>query len=151
AIAGTGEPSPSPSPKRVANLLTKIGLRAAKTDPQLLGSRDPAQLARAAVLVEGGELSSQNAEQVYEEHLRSGESVDAIVGRLGLRQISDDTALAVVVTRVLDANPAAVADVRAGKAQAIGFLTGQVMKETRGQANAGKVGELLRAELERRV
>jgi aspartyl-tRNA(Asn)/glutamyl-tRNA(Gln) amidotransferase subunit B len=140
----------SPSPKRVANLLTKIGLRLAKTDPELLAARDPAQLARVCVLVDGGELSSQNAEQVYEEHLRSGEAVDAIISRLGLRQISDEGALAEVVARVLDANPAAVADVRAGKAQALGFLTGQVMKETRGQANAARVGELLRAELDRR-
>jgi aspartyl-tRNA(Asn)/glutamyl-tRNA(Gln) amidotransferase subunit B len=142
--------SSRPAPKRVANLLTKIGLRLAKSDPDMLSDRDPEQLARVAVLVDGGELSSQNAEQVYEEHLRSAETVDAIVARLGLRQISDQDALTVIVTRVLDANPAAVADVAAGKTQAIGFLTGQVMKETRGQANAARVGELLRAELERR-
>jgi aspartyl-tRNA(Asn)/glutamyl-tRNA(Gln) amidotransferase subunit B len=145
-VAAPGEPAP----KRAANLLTKIGLRLAKSEPGLLAQRDPAQLARVVELAEAGELSSQNAEGVYEEHLRSGDSVDAIVARLGLRQISDDAALTAVVAQVLDANPGAVADVRAGKAQAIGFLTGQVMKETRGQANAGRVGELLRTELERR-
>ena len=45
-------------------------------------------------------------------------------------------------------NPAAVADVRAGKQQAVGFLTGQVMRQTRGQANAALVGQLLREALE---
>ena len=48
-----------------------------------------------------------------------------------------------MIERVLEANPAAVADVRAGKEQALKFLTGQVMKETRGQANAAVVAQLL--------
>jgi hypothetical protein len=51
------------------------------------------------------------------------------------------------VSEVIAANPAAVADVQAGTAKAIGFLTGQVMKRTRGQANPAVVGELLRAAL----
>jgi hypothetical protein len=51
------------------------------------------------------------------------------------------------VAEVIDAHPAAVADVRAGADKAIGFLTGQVMKKTRGQANAALVGELLREAL----
>ena len=59
-----------------------------------------------------------------------------IVEERGLAQISDAAALGTVVDEVLAANPAAVADVRAGKGQAIGFLVGQVMKATRGQANA---------------
>jgi aspartyl-tRNA(Asn)/glutamyl-tRNA(Gln) amidotransferase subunit B len=49
---------------------------------------------------------------------------------------------------VLDANPGAVVDVRAGKAQAVKFLTGQVMKATRGQANAARVQELLHEALD---
>ena len=57
----------------------------------------------------------------------------------GFRQISDAGALAAVVDEVIAANPAAVADYRAGKPQAIGFLVGQVMKATRGQANAAMV------------
>ena len=52
-----------------------------------------------------------------------------------------------VVDEVLAANPAAVADYRAGKVQAVGFLVGQVMKATRGQANAAMAGEAVRARL----
>ena len=71
----------------------------------------------------------------------------AIVAGSGLRQISDAGALGPVVDSVLAANPAAVADVRAGKPQAIGFLVGQVMKATRGQANAAVVQAAIRDRL----
>jgi aspartyl-tRNA(Asn)/glutamyl-tRNA(Gln) amidotransferase subunit B len=140
AIAAT----PSPNPKKAANLLSKIGLRLQKTEPDLLSRRDGIELARVVALVDAGALSSQNAEQVYEQHLRTGEGIDAIIASLGLRQISDDGPLRDAITRVLAANPAAVADVAAGKNQVFGFLTGQVMKETRGQANAARVAALLR-------
>jgi aspartyl-tRNA(Asn)/glutamyl-tRNA(Gln) amidotransferase subunit B len=130
--------------KKTANLFSKLALRVLKSEPGLLAKRDGAELARISKLVSAGDLSSSNAEQVYERHLRSGEPVDEIVAALGLRQISDEGALREAVSRVLAANPAAVADVAAGKTQALGFLTGQVMKETRGQANAARVGELLR-------
>ena len=56
--------------------------------------------------------------------------------------------MATAVDEVLAANPAAVADYRAGKAQAVGFLVGQVMKATRGQANAALVGAAVRERLE---
>ena len=86
--------------------------------------------------VEAGALSGSNGKQVFERHFGTGEPAAAIVAELGLRQITDSSALAEVIERVLAANPAAVADVRAGKPQAIKFLVGQVMRETRGQAKA---------------
>ncbi len=58
--------------KRTASLYSKIALRELKTQPDLLGSRDPAQLARVSELAGSGAISSQNAEQVYERHLRIG-------------------------------------------------------------------------------
>ena len=67
----------------------------------------------------------------------------SIVAAKGLRQISDVSAVAQIIDKVIAANPAAVADVRAGKEQALKFLTGQVMKESRGQANAAVVAQLL--------
>ena len=71
-----------------------------------------------------------------------------IVEAKGFRQISDSGALEALVDEVLAANPAAVADYRAGKPQAVGFLVGQVMKASRGQANAALVQATLRARLE---
>jgi len=134
---------PSPDPKVAASLYSKIALRERSSVPNLLDIRPGQELAIASNTRTTGELSSQNAEDVYLEHLRSGESVSSIVAAKGLRQISDSAALGEVIERVLAANPAAVADVRAGKEQALKFLTGQVMKETRGQANAAVVAQLL--------
>jgi aspartyl-tRNA(Asn)/glutamyl-tRNA(Gln) amidotransferase subunit B len=139
--------TPPPDPRLAASLLTKLALREQKMQPDLLNQRSANELAAVVALRSAGRLSSQNAEEVYAEHLRTGEPVAAIVERLGLSQISDASALAAVVERVLTANPAAVADVRAGKRQAIGFLVGQVMRETRGQAQAELVQRLLEEQL----
>jgi len=134
---------PPPDPKLAASLLSKIALREQKSEPDILGRRSGAELAALVNLRNAGELSSQNAEEVYGEHLRTGESVASIIAVRGLRQISDQSALGAVIEEVIAANPAAVADVRGGKEQALKFLTGQVMKQTRGQADAALVQRLL--------
>ena len=61
----------------------------------------------------------------------------------GFSQISDTSVLDSAVAKIIEANPKPVADYKAGKQAAIGFLVGQVMKETKGQANPGMVKELL--------
>ena len=140
---------PSSEGKPMASLYSKIMLRELKTQPNLLSARDPKQLTRVRELLRESKISSSNAEQVYERHLRTGEGVDAIVAELGLSQISDSGALTEAIERVVAANPAAVADFGAGKLQAVKFLTGQAMKETRGQANAAVLQELLEERLRR--
>jgi aspartyl-tRNA(Asn)/glutamyl-tRNA(Gln) amidotransferase subunit B len=130
--------------KRLASLYTEVALRAAKSDPRLLASRDPGELGRVVELLGAGDLTAANAKEVYQRHLESGDPVDALVAAAGYQRISDTGALRSLVEGVIAANPAAVADVQAGKAQAIGFLTGQVMRQTRGQADAATVGSLLR-------
>jgi aspartyl-tRNA(Asn)/glutamyl-tRNA(Gln) amidotransferase subunit B len=92
-------------------------------------------------------LSTTNAKQVFERHATTGEPVASIVDDLGLRQIDDREALAAVVDQVIADNPDAVADIRAGKGQATGFIVGQVMKATRGQAMASAVQALVRERL----
>ena len=105
--------------KRAASLFSKIALRALKDNPEVLSRRDPAQLGRVLKLVAKGQISSQNGEEVYQRHLETGEAADAIVAELGLTQINDAGALTAVVDRVIEANPAAVADFRAGKVQSV--------------------------------
>jgi aspartyl-tRNA(Asn)/glutamyl-tRNA(Gln) amidotransferase subunit B len=129
------------SPKRAANWISGEYLRLAKTGGS--GKVEAAEMARLLAQVEAGELSGTNAKQVFERHFETGAPVAQVVAELGLRQISDAGALGEVIERVIAANPSAVADVRAGKREAIGFLTGQVMRETRGQANAAVVQQLL--------
>ncbi len=108
---------------------------------------DPAQLAALIRVVADGAISRGNAKEVFEAHLTFGESVASIIAARGLAQISDVGALGAIVDAVITANPGAAADVAAGKAQAIGFLVGQVMKETRGQANAAVVQAAIRSRL----
>jgi aspartyl-tRNA(Asn)/glutamyl-tRNA(Gln) amidotransferase subunit B len=134
-------------PKPVANWVTGDYLRIRNAADSAV-SVDPAALAAIVRLVADGALNRSSARQVLDAHVESGDGVDAIVARLGLRQISDADALGTIVDQVLAANPAAVADVRAGKAQAIGFLVGQVMKATRGQANAAVAQAALRERLQ---
>jgi aspartyl-tRNA(Asn)/glutamyl-tRNA(Gln) amidotransferase subunit B len=126
---------PALEAKPVANWVTGeyLRLRNAADAPLGLAARE---LAGLVALVRDGTISRNTGKEVLEAHLASGQPVLAIVAERGLAQISDADALGTVVEEVLAANPAAVADVRAGKAQAIGFLVGQVMKATRGQANA---------------
>ena len=134
--------------KRVANWVTGEYLRLAKSGAAG-GSVSATELAWLVGRVESGELSGANAKQVFERHFATGESASTIVAELGLRQISDTDSLGTAVDAAIAANPAAVADYAAGKEQAIRFLTGQVMKETRGQANAGIVKRMLEERLRR--
>jgi aspartyl-tRNA(Asn)/glutamyl-tRNA(Gln) amidotransferase subunit B len=138
--------APGLDAKPVANWVTGdyLRLRNAAAEPV---SVDPAQLARLVALVGEGTINRSSGRDVLDAHAATGEAVDAIVARLGLRQISDAGALGSVVDEVLAANPAAVADFRAGKGQAIGFLVGQVMKATKGQANAAVATAAIRERL----
>jgi aspartyl-tRNA(Asn)/glutamyl-tRNA(Gln) amidotransferase subunit B len=142
---------PSLPAKEIANLVTGDYGRAAKlestrTPGGLVGRADGAEMADLLRRVVAGELSRANAKEVLVEHLERGTAVSAIVEGRGLRQISDVDALGSIIDGVLAANPGAVADHRAGK-PSIGFLVGQVMKASRGQANAALVQEALRTRL----
>jgi aspartyl-tRNA(Asn)/glutamyl-tRNA(Gln) amidotransferase subunit B len=154
---------PSLLPKKLANWVTGEYLRLAKGDgPGAAGAGSGSgasertsgtervsgvELAVLVRMVDSGELSGTNAKEVFALHAASGRPVAELVAESGLRQISDTGALRETVDRVLAANPGPVAEVRAGKSQVLGFLTGQVMKETRGQANAAVVQGLLREAL----
>jgi aspartyl-tRNA(Asn)/glutamyl-tRNA(Gln) amidotransferase subunit B len=85
---------------------------------------------------------------VLELHVATEESTAAIVEARGFRQISDAGALGATVDEVIAANPSAVADYRAGKVEVVGFLVGQVMKATRGQANAALAQQAVRERLD---
>ena len=133
--------------KLLANWVTGEYMRLAKGEGS--GSADPAQLAALVKLVAGGVISGTNAKEVFAEHFASGSGVASIIEKRGLRQISDAGALRTAIDQVLAANPAAVADYRAGTTAAVGFLIGQVMKATRGQANAVMVQAALRERLDK--
>lgn len=94
-------------------------------------------------LIEKGTISNKIAKTVFKEMMESGKSPQTIVEEKGLVQISDEGAIRAIVEQIVAKNPQSVEDYRAGKEKAIGFLVGQVMKETKGKANPGLVNELL--------
>lgn len=101
-------------------------------------------LAELIALVDKGTISGKIAKTVFEEMWASGKDASTIVKEQGLVQISDAGEIVTIVERVIAANPQSVADYQAGKERAIGFLVGQVMKETKGRANPELVNSLLR-------
>ena len=144
---GVREAAAAIDPKAAANWVTGAFFGLLKTDPEAAARVDAVQLADLLGRVATGELSGTNAKEVFAAHASSGDSVAAIVEGRGLHQISDVDALGKVVEDVIAANPQAVADYRAGK-PVLGFFVGQVMKATRGQANAALVQAAVRERLD---
>jgi aspartyl-tRNA(Asn)/glutamyl-tRNA(Gln) amidotransferase subunit B len=130
----------------LANWVTGEYLRLRKGDPG--ASVDPVELAALVRLVVDGSVSAANAKEVLVAHAATGSAVTAIVEQHGFSQISDAGVLGAVIDEVIASNDAAVADYRAGKPQALGYLVGQVMKATRGQANAAVATTALRERLD---
>jgi aspartyl-tRNA(Asn)/glutamyl-tRNA(Gln) amidotransferase subunit B len=133
-------------PKPVANWVTGeyLRIRNAATEPLAVSATELAAIVRGAI---DGSITRAQGREVLAAHASSGASAASIIADRGFRQISDLDALGAAVELVLADNAAAVADYRAGKAQAVGFLVGQVMKATRGQANAALVQSAVRERL----
>jgi aspartyl-tRNA(Asn)/glutamyl-tRNA(Gln) amidotransferase subunit B len=107
----------------------------------------PAQLAGLVKLVDAGTISGKQAKTVLQEMFTTGSDAQAIAKERGLEQVSDTGAIEAVVEEVIAENTEAAERVRSGNLGTIGFLVGQVMKKTRGQANPRVVNEILRAKL----
>lgn len=108
----------------------------------------PAQLAEMLELMAKGTISGKIAKTVFEEMWNSKKSAADIVKEQGLVQMSDESEIIAIVEGVINANPASVADFKAGKDKAIGFLVGQIMRQTKGRANPELVNRLLKERLE---
>jgi aspartyl-tRNA(Asn)/glutamyl-tRNA(Gln) amidotransferase subunit B len=103
----------------------------------------PKALAELIRLVEQGTVSGKTAKEVLQEMAATGKAADAIVKEKGLTQVSDTGLIEKAVEKAIAANPAAVAEFKAGKQKALGALVGFVMKETGGKANPKVVNEIL--------
>ncbi len=108
----------------------------------------PAGLYAMIALIEDGTISGKIAKAVFEEMFRSGRAPADVVRELGLEQISGSDEIAGIVDRVLAANPKPVAEYRAGKQEALKFLVGQAMRESRGRANPAALTGMLTAKLQ---
>lgn len=108
------------------------------------------KLAALIKMIEKGTINNNIGKTVFTEMFRTGKNPEEIVREKGLEAVSDEGALEEVVNKVIEANPKSVEDYISGKQKAIGFLMGQVMRETRGKANPGMVNGLLKKKLDSR-
>ncbi len=120
-----------------------------KIDSGLVGPRRLLQLAK---LVADSKLSSTNAKQVFLDlfdEAYTGKTAAEIAEAKNLLQVSDEGAIAAIVDEVLadPSSAASIADIKAGKDKAIGYLVGQIMKKSRGQANPALAQKLIKERL----
>ncbi|MBV9611293.1 MAG: Asp-tRNA(Asn)/Glu-tRNA(Gln) amidotransferase GatCAB subunit B, partial [Acidobacteriaceae bacterium] len=104
-------------------------------------------LGELLALMNQGALSGKLAKEILAKMFETGERPTVIIDREGLRQISDTGALEKIVDDVIGANGKPVEQYRSGKTTVLGFLVGQVMKASRGQANPAAVNEVLKQKL----
>jgi len=163
-----GIAKPAANPKAVANwvinnLQAKLGEANAKAaaeqaalgleaeDLAPVGLTDlkfqPEELLELIGLVEAGTISSSAAQQVFAQMFETGGAPKTIVQEKGLAQVSDAGAIEKFCDDAIAANPGPAADFKAGKAAALNFLKGQVMKLSKGKANPALVGEILERKL----
>lgn len=138
-----------PKPKVVSNWMMGDLARLLNDSQRELAETPltPTHLAGMLRLLDEGIISGSAAKRVLDEMFATGASPPEVVDALGLRQVSEDSALQPLVAQVIADHPQVVAEVHAGKERPKQFLVGQVMKATRGRANPQRVNELLDQEL----
>ena len=106
-------------------------------------------LTALAEMTEKAEISSTNAKELFNELLGGARDPRALAEKQHMLQVSDEGAIGAIVDEVLadPASAASIADIKAGKDKAIGYLVGQVMKKSKGQANPGLAQKLIREKL----
>ena len=139
-------------PKQASNWL--MGEVSAYLNSEKLELHDtkltPANLAGMIQLIADGTISSKIAKKVFRLLATKGGDAKEVVEKEGLIQLSDPSQLLPIINAVLDGNQQSIEDFKAGKDRAKGFLVGQIMKQTKGQANPGIVNKLLAEELGKR-
>ena len=133
-------------PKKVSNWLITETMRILKEknmDPEDI-TFSPKSLARIIELADEGSINSNVAKEIFEKIFDEDIDPDKYIEENGLKQVNDEGALKATVEKVIADNPQSVADYRAGKEKAIGFLVGQTMKAMQGKANPGMVNKLLK-------
>jgi aspartyl-tRNA(Asn)/glutamyl-tRNA(Gln) amidotransferase subunit B len=137
-------------PKAVSNWMMGELTRALKDAGRDISTSpvSPERLAGLVLLIEKGTISGAIAKGVFEKMFTSGRTADEIVSVEGLTQIDDESHIQELIASVVQANPDAVKQYRAGKTSTFGFLVGQVMKAASGKANPKRVNESLKRALD---
>jgi aspartyl-tRNA(Asn)/glutamyl-tRNA(Gln) amidotransferase subunit B len=136
-------------PKQAANWVMGDLAGLLKADgKEIPESPIPAEhIGELVTLITKGELSGKLAKEIFPKMYSTGDAPSVIAEREGLKQISDTGALEKIVDEIIAANPKQVEQYKAGKTTVIGFFVGQVMKQSRGQANPATVNAILAEKL----
>ena len=110
----------------------------------------PEALAKLVEMIDTNEISSKQAKELIDDIMTGKDPVESAKEK-GLQQVTNTDELANMIKEVLDENTQAIEDFKAGKGRAVGFLVGQVMKKSKGQANPGLVNQILQEELKKRI
>ncbi len=137
----------SGDPRLAANWVTGDLMGALKGQEIAAAPVTAQALGELVGLIAKGEISGKLAKEIFAKMCETGDSARAVMDREGLKQISDSGALAAIVAEVLAANPKQVEQYKSGKTAVAGFLVGQVMKASKGQANPAAVNALLKETL----
>ena len=134
-----------PQAKKIANWLAgpvlmelnnrKVSINELKISPK--------ELVALIAKVEDGVVSNLVGKEVLTAMLDEGKGAEDVIKEKGLAQVSDDSALLVIIDEVIAQNPAVVEQIKSGKPNAAGFLVGQAMKKSGGRANPKKLNELI--------
>ena len=107
------------------------------------------QLANLVILIDKGTISSSIAKKVLTEMFENPREPEEIIKEKGWIQISDEGAIQGIVMEILKNNPQSIADYKAGKDRALGFLVGQAMKATKGKANPQMLNKMFVDEMKK--
>ncbi|MCH9814561.1 MAG: Asp-tRNA(Asn)/Glu-tRNA(Gln) amidotransferase subunit GatB [Epsilonproteobacteria bacterium] len=105
------------------------------------------KLATVVKRIEDSTISGKAAKEVLDYLIENDDEVDAVIEKLGLKQVSDDGAILAIIDEILAANDDKVQEYKGGKEKLFGFFVGQTMKASKGSANPAKVNELLKQKL----
>lgn len=132
------------NPKKASNwIMSELLAQLADPEQISLFPVKPANLASLLKLIDDDTISGKIAKTVFREMIDSGKDADLIVEEKGMKQVSDTSEIEAIIMRVIESNAQSVEDYKNGKEKAMGFLVGQIMKESRGKANPKLVNELL--------
>ena len=135
-------------PKRASSLvLTQLLGFLNAAEKEVSEGPDVEALLELIAKIDDGTISSNAGKEVLEKMVKTGKSAGTIIEKEGMQQISDDSAIEALVDTAIEANPKAIEDFKGGKEAALGAIVGFVMKESKGQADPGKVHEILRKKI----
>ena len=110
----------------------------------------PKELSELIKMVESGQLSNKQAREIFTKMMKSGEEPHKLITQLNIQQMNNEAELLTIINELLDENQKLISDYKNGKDRAVGYLVGQVMKKTNGEANPALTSKLVIQEMRRR-